>query len=128
MNQDGSHKIIGLSPPLIFRLLALCLRTIFFISTNFSEDVSDVYTRLVECVAPNLRIWTLVDTTTNLPLLFPLFFLIDRLSLRPESTQSSTLQALKFFMSTGIKNKTLSPHCNDISRTGIVIYGRISNQ
>lgn len=48
-------------------------------------------------VAPNRRIWTLVDTTTNLPLLFPLLFLIDRLSLRSESTQSSTLQALKFF-------------------------------
>ncbi|WP_052045601.1 hypothetical protein [Cedecea neteri] len=41
-------------------------------------------------VAPNRRIWTLVDTTTNLPLLFPLLFLIDRLSLRSESTQSST--------------------------------------
>ena len=48
-------------------------------------------------VAPNRRIWTLVDATTNLPLLFPLLFLIDRLSLRSESTQSSTLQALKFF-------------------------------
>nr|WP_315298828.1 site-specific integrase [Raoultella terrigena] len=48
-------------------------------------------------VAPNRRLWTLVDTTTNLPLLFPLLFLIDRLSLRSESTQSSTLQALKFF-------------------------------
>lgn len=41
-------------------------------------------------VAPNRRIWTLVDTTTNLPLLFPLLFLIDRLSLRSESTQSGT--------------------------------------
>lgn len=30
-------------------------------------------------VAPNRRLWTLVDTTTNLPLLFPLLFLIDRL-------------------------------------------------
>lgn len=48
-------------------------------------------------VAPNRRLWTLVDTTTNLPLLFPLLFLIDRLSLRSESTQSFTLQALKFF-------------------------------
>lgn len=48
-------------------------------------------------VAPNRRLWTLVDTTTNLPLLFPLLFLIDRLSLRSVSTQSSTLQALKFF-------------------------------
>ncbi|HGP2680776.1 Uncharacterised protein [Salmonella enterica subsp. enterica] len=48
-------------------------------------------------VAPNRRLWTLVDTTTNLPLLFPLLFLIDRLASRSESTQSSTLQALKFF-------------------------------
>ena len=30
MNLDGSHKIIGLSPLLIFSLLALCLRAIFF--------------------------------------------------------------------------------------------------
>lgn len=42
-------------------------------------------------VAPNRRLWTLVDTTTNLPLLFPLLFLIDRLASRSESTQSSDL-------------------------------------
>lgn len=47
-------------------------------------------------VAPNRRLWTLVDTTTNLPLLFPLLFLIDRLSLRSESTQSSTLAGVDF--------------------------------
>ncbi|CHY47341.1 hypothetical protein SK177_004832 [Salmonella enterica] len=34
MNLDGSHKIIGLSPLLIFSLLALCLRAIFFIFAN----------------------------------------------------------------------------------------------
>lgn len=48
-------------------------------------------------VAPNRRLWTMVDNSTNLPILFPLLFLIDRLSSRSESTQSSTLQALKFF-------------------------------
>jgi hypothetical protein len=31
-------------------------------------------------VAPNRRLWTLVDTTTNLPLLFPLLFLIETLT------------------------------------------------
>ncbi|OZP05575.1 hypothetical protein CG692_24855, partial [Escherichia coli] len=43
-------------------------------------------------VAPNRRLWTLVDTTTNLPLLFPLLFLIDRLASRSESTQSEPLR------------------------------------
>ncbi|MGL9721901.1 MAG: integrase [Symbiopectobacterium sp.] len=43
------------------------------------------------------RLWVLVDSETSLPLLFPLRFLVDRLSLRSASTQATTLQALKFF-------------------------------
>ncbi|MBX9444843.1 site-specific integrase [Dickeya chrysanthemi] len=48
-------------------------------------------------VVPHKRLWVLVDSETSLPLLFPLRFLVDRLSLRSASTQATTLQALKFF-------------------------------
>lgn len=48
-------------------------------------------------VVPHLRLWVLVDSETSLPLLFPLRFLIDRLSLRSASTQATALQSLKFF-------------------------------
>lgn len=48
-------------------------------------------------VVPHKRLWVLVDSETSLPLLFPLRFLVDRLSLRSVSTQATTLQALKFF-------------------------------
>lgn len=43
------------------------------------------------------RLWALMDTHTRQPLLYPLIYLIDHLALRSSATQSSSLQALKFF-------------------------------
>lgn len=44
------------------------------------------------------RQWILMDTITCLPLLISLCYHIDNLSTRSLSTQSTSLQALKFFL------------------------------
>lgn len=43
------------------------------------------------------RQWILLDTETCLPLLYPLIYHIDHLAFRSLSTQSASLQAVKFF-------------------------------
>ncbi|MEL0577520.1 site-specific integrase [Pectobacterium punjabense] len=43
------------------------------------------------------RQWILMDTRTCLPLLYPLTYQIDHLSFRSLSTQSASLQAIKYF-------------------------------
>lgn len=43
------------------------------------------------------RQWILIDTETCLPLLYPLRYHIDHLAFRSLSTQSASLQAVKFF-------------------------------
>ena len=53
---------------------------------------------LNQLVAINLkRQWILMDTETCLPLLYPLRYHIDHLAFRSLSTQSASLQAVKFF-------------------------------
>lgn len=50
------------------------------------------------------RQWILMDTETCLPLLYPLRYHIDHLAFRSLSTQSASLQAVKFFTNFGCRN------------------------
>lgn len=43
------------------------------------------------------RQWILMDVETGLPLFYPLRYLVDHLAFRSLSTQSASLQAIKFF-------------------------------
>lgn len=43
------------------------------------------------------RRWILMDLETSLPLLYPLRYHIDHLAFRSLSTQSASLQSVKFF-------------------------------
>jgi hypothetical protein len=45
----------------------------------------------------NKRLWIMMDIKTNLPLLYPLRYHVDHLAYRSLSTQSASLQAIKFF-------------------------------
>jgi integrase len=45
----------------------------------------------------NERKWILMDVETCLPVLYPLFYVIDYLGYRALSTQSASLQSIKFF-------------------------------
>lgn len=52
---------------------------------------------LMQLRVAHKRQWILMDTVTCLPLLIPLRYHLDNLSTRSLSTQSASLQALKFF-------------------------------
>lgn len=72
------------------------------LSSYYSYFISIVHIRtimhsLMQLSAAHKRQWILMDTVTCLPLLIPLRYHIDNLSTRSLSTQSASLQALKFF-------------------------------
>lgn len=48
-------------------------------------------------ISGSKRQWVLMDTETCLPSLYPLRYHIDHLAFRSLSTQSASLQAIKFF-------------------------------
>lgn len=48
-------------------------------------------------ISDRKRRWILMDLETSLPLLYPLRYHIDHLAFRSLSTQSASLQSVKFF-------------------------------